>query len=128
MFGSLINPNHSIKCMVLGDYEYSVVYMACPQMEGSYLGRGLSHDKHAHTMTHIPLMPPHTSGRVHAHRGEGGAKVVQMCAHVTVCLLTNGILLFSFYCRTHLLFSMCLYDWVHCLILLDSSNSAFIEL
>ena len=48
--------------------------------------------------------------------------------NVTICLLTNGILLFSFFRHTHLLFGMCSYDWVHCLILLSSSNSAFIEL
>ena len=48
--------------------------------------------------------------------------------NVTICLLASGIFLFSFHCRTHLLFGMCSYDWVHCLILLDSSNSVFIEL
>ena len=48
--------------------------------------------------------------------------------NVTICLLTSGIFLFSLHCWTHLLFGMCSYDWVHCLILLGSSNSTFIEL
>ena len=48
--------------------------------------------------------------------------------NVTICLLASGIFLFSFHRQTHLLFGMCSYDWIHCLILLDSSNSAFIEL
>ena len=47
---------------------------------------------------------------------------------VTVCLLYHDIFLFSFLRCTHLLFSMCSYDWVHCLILLSSLNSSFIEL
>ena len=47
---------------------------------------------------------------------------------VTVYLLTHGIFLLSFFCRTHILFGMCSYDWVHCLILLSPSNSSFIEL
>ena len=46
---------------------------------------------------------------------------------VTICLLAS-VFLFSIHRRTHLLFGMCSYDWIHCLILLDSSNSAFIEL
>ena len=48
--------------------------------------------------------------------------------HVTVCLLAHGIFLLSFFCRTHILFGMCSYDWVHCLILLSPLNSSFIEL
>ena len=48
--------------------------------------------------------------------------------NVTVCLLLHGIFLLSFSCRTHLLFGICSYDWVHCLILLSSLNLSFIEL
>ena len=48
--------------------------------------------------------------------------------NVTVCLLLHGIFLLSFLRRTHLLFGMCSYDWVHSLILLSSLNSSFIEL
>ena len=48
--------------------------------------------------------------------------------NVTVCLLHHGTFLFSFLRRTHLLFGMFSYDWVHSLILLSSSNSSFIEL
>ena len=48
--------------------------------------------------------------------------------NVTVHLLSHGIFLLSFIQRTHLLFGMCSYDWVHCLILLSSLNSSFIEL
>ena len=44
-------------------------------------------------------------------------------AGVTVCLLTHGIFLLSFFHRTHILFGICSYDWVHCLILLSSFNS-----
>ena len=47
---------------------------------------------------------------------------------VTACLLTHGIFLLSFFRRTHILFGMCSYDWVHCLVLLSSFNSSFIEL
>ena len=47
---------------------------------------------------------------------------------VTVCLLYHGIFLFSFLRRTHLLFGMFSYDWVHSLILLSPLNSSFIEL
>ena len=47
---------------------------------------------------------------------------------VTVYLLSHGIFLLSFLHRTQLLFGMCSYDWVHCLILLSSLNSSFIEL
>ena len=47
---------------------------------------------------------------------------------VTVYLLSHGIFLLSFLRCTHLLFGMCSYDWVHCLILLSSLNSSFIEL
>ena len=48
--------------------------------------------------------------------------------NVTVYLLSHGIFLLSFLRRTHLLFGMCSYDWVHCLILLSSLNSSFIKL
>ena len=48
--------------------------------------------------------------------------------NVTICLLTHGIFLLSFFRRTHILFGMCSYDWVHCLILLSLSNSSFIGL
>ena len=48
--------------------------------------------------------------------------------NVTVFLLTNGIFLLSFLRRSHILFSMCSYDWVHCLILLSPLNSSFIKL
>ena len=48
--------------------------------------------------------------------------------NVTVCLLTHSIFLLSFFRRTHILFDMCSYDRVHCLILLSPSNSSFIEL
>ena len=48
--------------------------------------------------------------------------------NVMICLLASGIFLFSFHRQTHLLFGMCSYDWVHCLILLYSSNSTFVEL
>ena len=47
---------------------------------------------------------------------------------VTVHLLHHGILLFSFLRRTHLLFGMYSYDWIHTLILLSSLNSSFVEL
>ena len=47
---------------------------------------------------------------------------------VTVHLLSHGIFLLSFLRRTHLLFGMCSYDWVHCLILLSSLNSSLVEL
>ena len=50
------------------------------------------------------------------------------CAAVTVCLLSHGIFLLSFSHCTHLLFGICSYDWIHCLILLSSLNSSFIEL
>ena len=48
--------------------------------------------------------------------------------NVTVCLLTHGIFLLSFFRCTHILFGICSYNWVHCLILLSSFNSSFIEL
>ena len=47
---------------------------------------------------------------------------------VTVHLLHHGIFLFSFLRRTHLLFGMYSYDWIHTLILLSSLNSSVIEL
>ena len=37
--------------------------------------------------------------------------------NVTIHLLSHGIFLLSFLRHTHLLFGMCSYDWVHCLIL-----------
>ena len=46
--------------------------------------------------------------------------------NVTICLLSHGIFLLSFFRRTHILFGMCSYDWIHCLILLGSFNSSFI--
>ena len=48
--------------------------------------------------------------------------------NVTVHLLYNGIFLFSFLRRTHMLFGMCSYDWIHTMILLSSLNSSFVEL
>ena len=48
--------------------------------------------------------------------------------HVMVCLLANGVFLFSFYRWTYLLFSICFYDWIHCLLLFDSSNTILIKL
>ena len=48
--------------------------------------------------------------------------------NVTICLLSHGIFLLSSFHRTHMLFGMCSYDWIHCLILLESFNSSFIEL
>ena len=48
--------------------------------------------------------------------------------NVTVHLLYQGIFLFSFLRRTHMLFGMYSYDWIHTLILLSSSNSSFVEL
>ena len=48
--------------------------------------------------------------------------------NVKICLLYNGIFLFSLFRHTHILFGMCSYDWAHCLVLLSSSNSSFIEL
>ena len=48
--------------------------------------------------------------------------------NVTVHLLSHGIFLFSVLRRTHLLFGMYSYDWIHTLILLSSLNSSFIEL
>ena len=47
---------------------------------------------------------------------------------VTICLLTNGVFLFSLHRRTHLLFGMFTYDWIYCLLLFDSLNTSFIEL
>ena len=47
---------------------------------------------------------------------------------VTVHLLYHGIFLFSVLRRTHLLFGMYSYNWIHTLILLSSLNSSFIEL
>ena len=47
---------------------------------------------------------------------------------VTICLLANGVFLFSLYCHTHILFSMYSYDWIYCLLLFDSSNISFIFL
>ena len=47
---------------------------------------------------------------------------------VTVHLLYHGIFLFSVLHRTHALFGMYSYDWIHTLILLSSLNSSFIEL
>ena len=47
---------------------------------------------------------------------------------VTVHLLYHGIFLFSVLRRTHMLFGMYSYDWIHTLILLSSLNSSFIEL
>ena len=48
--------------------------------------------------------------------------------NATICLLTHGIFLLSFFHHTHILFGMCSDNWVHCLILLSSSDSSFIEL
>ena len=48
--------------------------------------------------------------------------------NVTVHLLYHGIFLFSFLHRTHLLFGMYSYDWIHTMILLSSLNSSFVEL
>ena len=48
--------------------------------------------------------------------------------NVTVCLLSHGIFLLSFLRHTHLLFGMCSYDWIHCLVLLSSINFSLIEL
>ena len=48
--------------------------------------------------------------------------------NVTVHLLYHGIFLFSVLRRTHMLFGMYSYDWIHTLILLSSLNSSFIEL
>ena len=48
--------------------------------------------------------------------------------NVTICLLYCGIFLLSFFRRTHILFGMCSYNWVHCLILLGPFNSSFFEL
>ena len=48
--------------------------------------------------------------------------------NVTVHLLYHGIFLFSFLRRTHMLFGMYSYDWIHTLILLSSLNSSLIEL
>ena len=47
---------------------------------------------------------------------------------VTVHLLYHGIFLFSVLRRTHVLFGIHSYDWIHTLILLSSLNSSFIEL
>ena len=47
---------------------------------------------------------------------------------VTMCLLYHGTFLFSYLRRTHLLFGMFSYDWIHSLVLLSSLNSSFIEL
>ena len=47
---------------------------------------------------------------------------------VTVHLLYHGIFLFSVLRRTHMLFGMYSYNWIHTLILLSSLNSSFIEL
>ena len=48
--------------------------------------------------------------------------------NVMVCLLADGVFLFSFYRRTHDLFGMFSYNWIHCLLLFDSSNTVLIEL
>ena len=48
--------------------------------------------------------------------------------NVTVHLLYHVIFLFSVLRRTHVLFGMYSYDWIHTLILLSSLNSSFIEL
>ena len=48
--------------------------------------------------------------------------------NVTICLLASGVFLFSLHRRTHLLFGMFSYDWIHCLLLFDSLNVSFIEL
>ena len=48
--------------------------------------------------------------------------------NVMVCLLANSVFLFSFYRRTHHLFGMFSYNWIHCLLLFDSSNTVLIEL
>ena len=48
--------------------------------------------------------------------------------NVTICLLASGVFLFSLHHRTHLLFGMFSYDWIHCLLLFDSLNVSFIEL
>ena len=48
--------------------------------------------------------------------------------NVTVHLLYHGIFLFSVLHRTHMVFGMYSYDWIHTLILLSSLNSSFIEL
>ena len=48
--------------------------------------------------------------------------------NVTICLLASSVFLFSLHCRTHLLFGMFSYDWIHCLLLFDSLNVSFIEL
>ena len=54
--------------------------------------------------------------------------LLRFLATVTVCLLYHGIFLFSFLRRTHLLFGMFSYNWVHSLILLSPLNSSFIKL
>ena len=47
---------------------------------------------------------------------------------VTVHLHYHDIFLFSVLRRTHVLFGMYSYDWIHTLILLSSLNSSFVEL
>ena len=48
--------------------------------------------------------------------------------NVTVCLLTNGVFLLSLHQRTHLLFGMFSYDWIHCILLFDSLHVSLIKL
>ena len=48
--------------------------------------------------------------------------------NVTICLLTHGIFLLSFFRCTHILFGMCSYDWVNCLILLSSYTVTLLSL
>ena len=77
----------------------------------------------------ISLGIPLTRDRLLPHGGliEPGVQLYEG-GNVTVCLLTHGIFLLSFLRCTHLLFGICSYDWVHCLILLSPLNSSFIEL
>ena len=59
---------------------------------------------------------------------EDGPEMESWSDSVTVHLLYHGIFLFYVLRRTHMLFGMYSYNWIHTLILLSSLNSSFIEL
>ena len=64
----------------------------------------------------------------HSELRSGPRAALGLTMPVTVHLLYHGIFLFSVLRRTHLLFGMYSYDWIHTMILLSSLNSSFVEL
>ena len=79
-------------------------------------------ESNSYHLWHLCLGHTSKNALCHAHKHLKGIPIV------TVCLLSHGIFLLSFLRRTHLLFGMCSYDWIHCLVLLSSINSSLIKL